>query len=247
MDKAIEIRVEARSVFGPRKGYKMRSYDWKNIEVYIPGFKSKDPMLVKMLSAGEDVHEYTARSLTEIIGETIDREVGKRTFFGKEYGIGIEKNAKKLGISYEKAEQISDGFSNTYEGLLAWMHNLVAEARRDGYITTAYGRRICVDPDMAFRAVNYYVQGTAGGILKSAKVKIHNFLKENKWDAYIILPIHDELLIEYGPSVDVKKLDAMVVRFMQDNPELKMPVKIPVSISAIGDNWADKEKVRMAV
>lgn len=246
MDKALEVRVEARSVFSARKGYKLRSYDWKNIEVYIPGFKSGDKKLVAMLTKGEDVHTYTAQNLTDTVGETIDREIGKRTFFGQQYGIGVKKMAKTLGISEEIAEKIVIGFGETYSGLCNWMEKLIGNARKNGFVVTAYGRRIYVEFEAAFRAINYYVQGTAGGILKEAKVKIHHYFKKNAWDAHIVLPIHDELLIEYGPSVDPKKLDRVVVSFMQDNPELNMPVKIPVSVSAIGKNWAHKEKINMA-
>lgn len=241
-DKGIEVRVEARSVFGPRPGYLMRSYDWKNIEAYIPAFKSQDKKLTKILSNGGDVHQNTADSLTKIVGIPVSRYDAKRVFFGLQYGIGIKKLSKTLSIEQEIAENIIYGFKKEYPDLWNWMEDLKIFIRRHGHIETAYGRKIEVPRDQEYKGVNYYVQGTAGGILKNAKIKIHKKLPRDK--AFIVLPIHDEVLLELEkPFIPEDVLDPLVIEAMQDNPELKMPVKIPVSISAIGKNWSEKTKV----
>lgn len=240
-ETGLEIRVEARSVFGPRPGYVMRSYDWKNIEAYIPAFKSMDSKLTHILSTGGDVHQNTSVSLSKITGIPISRYDAKRVFFGLQYGIGINKLSKTLGIDKEVAESIIYGFKTEYPELWQWMEDLKLFIRRHGYIETAYGRRIEVPRDQEYKGVNYYVQGTAGGILKNAKVKIHRILSQA--DCHIVLPIHDELVIEISDDTGVRGVDNEVVRCMQDNPELKMPVKIPVSVSAIGSDWSQKTKV----
>lgn len=241
-DTKLEVRVEARSVFGPRPKYTLRSFDWKNIEVYIPGFKSKDKKITRMLRAGEDVHEHTSQQLTKRIGQPISRFDAKRTFFGLQYGIGPNKLSKTLGISGDLAGRIILEVKNEYPDLFGFLDDLILQARKYKYIKTAYGRKIFVDPRESYKAPNYYVQGTAGGILKFAKVKVDWELR--KKDAYMVLPIHDELLIEVGNNISMDMIDEAVVRCMQDNPELEMPVNIPVSISRIGSNWAKKEKVR---
>jgi DNA polymerase I len=197
-----------------------------------------------LLNRGKDVHEYTAKRLTHITGEEITRFHAKRTFFGLQYGIGPKKLAKTLGIDVDVAAKIIYGFSQEYGGLWEWMQDMIGACRHNGYIKTAYGRIIYVPVDEAYKGVNYYVQGTAGSILKTAKVKIAHFLKKNKWKAFITLPIHDELLIEYNPfRVDANLLDRRVIEAMQDNPQLNMPIDIPVSVNAIGKNWAEKKKV----
>ncbi len=237
----IEVRVEARSVFGPRRNYALRSYDWKNIEVYIPGFASNDKKITALLRNGEDVHEHTARQLTKRTKTHIGRFEAKRTFFGLQYGIGPKKLSKTLGIDIELAARVIFEIKNEYPELFGFLDRLIMQARKHGYITTMYGRKIPVPHQDAYKAPNYFVQGTAGGILKFAKVKVHNALR--KKDAFIALPVHDELLIEIGRTTDMGLIDKVVVDCMQDNPELNMPVKIPVSISAIGANWAEKTKV----
>jgi DNA polymerase-1 len=146
-----------------------------------------------------------------------------------------------LGISRNSAERIIIGFKEEYPDLFAWMERLIWEGRDKGYIATAYGRRLHSGIETAYRFVNYYVQGTAGSILKNAKVKLFNTLPG---DAHIVLPIHDEFLIEHRDTVDVNQLDILVAKAMQDNPELKMEVKIPVTVSAVGENWSIKTKVK---
>lgn len=240
-DTGVEVRVEARSVFGPSRNYVMRSYDWKNIEAYIPAFKSEDPVLTKILASGGDVHENTSKSLTQTVGMPISRYDAKRVFFGLQYGIGINKLARTLGIEKDMAAHIIYGFKNSYPGLWEWMDNLKHFIRRHGFIETAYGRKIQVPRDQEYKGVNYYVQGTAAGILRSAKIKIAMGFR--KWDAFMVLPIHDEVLIEYGIAEKSERVDEILIEAMQDNPELKMPVKIPVSVSAIGKTWAEKTKI----
>lgn len=237
----LEVRVEARSVFGPRPNYNLRSYDWKNIEVYIPGFASKDKKITAMLRDGQDVHEHTSRELTKRTKITIGRFEAKRTFFGLQYGIGPKKLAKTLGITEDLAGLIILETKNEYPELFSFLDGLIFQARKTGHITTAYGRRIYIPHEEAYKAPNYYIQGTAGGILKYSKIKVDEALK-NK-DAFMVLPIHDELLVEIGKDEDIDEIDKLIVDCMQDNPELNMPVKIPVSISRIGSNWAKKEKV----
>lgn len=243
-DKGIEILVEGRSVFGPRPGYKMRSYDWKNIEVYVPGFKFKEKNLTRILLKGGDVHDHSVKAVSAIINQEISRDNVKRTYFGWQYGIGKDKLARKLGVSVQTAVLIKYGFTKAYPTLTASMQELQRQVFTDGQIVTGYGWPLRMDSEESYKAFNYYVQGTAAGILRQAKIKIFDFFRSNKWDAFIVLPIHDELLIEFGSGVNVDELDNHVVRCMQDNPELKMPIPIPVSISEIGKNWADKKKVK---
>lgn len=243
-DKELEVTVEARSVFIPRPKYFLRSFDWKNIEVYIPAFKSGEKRLIDILINKGDVHGTTAERLTKRLKMDVTRYTAKRIFFGLQYGIGIKKLSRLLNIESEAAGTIIAGFQEEYPLLFDWMDHLKWDARSKGYINTAYGRRQYVPSDAEYKAVNYYVQGTASSILKNAKIKVFNALKLHSWavQAYIVLPIHDELLIEYRQNDSSKILDEIVTECMQDNPELEMEVNIPVTVSRIGKNWAEKFK-----
>ena len=243
-DKGIEVLVEARSVFGPRPNYHMRSYDWKNIEVYIPAFASGDPEVKKILLEGRDFHQETSAYLSKILGQPLGRDPTKRVYFGIQYGMGEVLLAEILGLERDVAAHIKWGISQKYPVLWGWMDELKNRAAIEGEIRTAYGRVIKVSREETYKATNYYVQGTAGGMLREAKIKIHKTIKERHWDVHIVLPIHDELLIETPISkYGYADVDEEIVQCMQDNPELNMPIPIPVSISTIGKSWADKKKV----
>ena len=225
----------AREPFIPRKGYEMRSYDWKNIEVYIPAFASGEKNLTKTLLKGGDVHQQTADKLG------VDRYTAKTVWFGLQYGIGIRKLAKQLGISSDQAEQIILTHKREYPQLWGWFEQVKAEGWTKGRIKTPFGRIQEIQRDFGYRAINYYVQSTAADILKFSKVRVYNALKGRK--AHILLPIHDELLLEIHKEEDTHEIDKLVVSAMQANSELTyMPIPIPVSISRIKDNWAEKEK-----
>ena len=243
--KIVEVKPEVRRPFCPPPKCQWRSYDWKNIEVFIPAFKSGEKELIKVLMAGGDVHQNTADGII-VDGKAIERITAKRVFFGLQYGIGINKLAKQLGVEYEVAEEIMWKFGNKYSALVEWMETLKARASADGYVTTPYGRRQHVDRGFEYRAINYYIQGTAADILKDAKLKINQQIAKRGLGVNIILPVHDEILPEIKDGVDLDEVDDVFVSCMQDNPELKMPINIPVSISAIKTNWHDKVKVRLA-
>jgi DNA polymerase I-like protein with 3'-5' exonuclease and polymerase domains len=247
--KGTEVKPEARSVFTPPPEHEWRSYDWKNIEVYIPAFASGEKNLTQVLLDGGDTHTMTAMRLfkkTNVAEVTpLERSTAKRIFFGLQYGIGVKLLCKQLLISMGEAKDLIRHFSHTYPTMWDWMESLKRQGNIQGYITTAFGRRQQVDSDKTYRAVNYYVQGTAADILKQSKLTLAANAETD--NAYMILPIHDEVLFEIkSGQVDMAKFDSRVVTCMQFHPELKIPVRIPVSIAAIKKNWHEKEKVRIA-
>lgn len=243
-DKGITVKTEARSVFIPRKNYVLRSYDWKNIEVYIPAFQSGDVGLLSVLKKGGDVHQETSEYLTNTIGKEISRYDAKRIFFGLQYGMGRRKLSRELGIEYEMAEEILFRFGEAHVELMKWMEGLKRQVFRRGFIKTPFGRHQEVSMELAYKIVNFFVQGTAADILKFSKVRLEKALR--KYDAHIVLPIHDEMLLEIHKSENMAAIDSTVLKCMQTHPELNMdPYKIPVSISAIKDNWLNKTKIKV--
>lgn len=228
--------MSAREPFVPRKEYEMRSYDWKNIEVYIPAFASGEKNLTKVLLKNGDVHQQTADKLG------LERYTAKTVWFGLQYGIGIKKLAKSLNIDQDQAEQIILKHKEEYPSLWDWFEKIKNQGLYKGRIVTPFGRIQEIQRDYAYRAINYYVQSTAADIMKFSKVRVCNALKGRK--SHMLLSIHDEFLVQIHKKEDINEIDKLVVAAMQDNPELTyMPIPIPVSISRIKNNWAEKEKI----
>lgn len=63
--------------------------------------------------------------------------------------------------------------------------------RKLGYVITPTGRRLPVDADKAYSAVNYIVQSTAADIFKQALLKV---MDDEELEPTVLLPVHDELL-----------------------------------------------------
>ena len=83
---------------------------------------------------------------------------------------------------------------------------MVAEAKKNGFVTTMFGRRRPV-PELSSSnfmqrsfgeriAMNSPIQGTAADIIKIAMIRVHDRLMEERMESRLILTVHDELLVE---------------------------------------------------
>ena len=86
------------------------------------------------------------------------------------------------------------------------MHDIVQDAKRDGYVSTLLHRRRYV-PDVNSRnfnarsfaertAMNSPIQGSAADIIKLAMVKYAESEEAQKFNAELLLQIHDELIFD---------------------------------------------------
>ena len=94
------------------------------------------------------------------------------------------------------------------------MNDTVENAKKNGYVTTMFGRKRYV-PELSASnknmqaagrriAMNTPIQGSAADIIKIAMVRVYRRLKEEVPDARLILQVHDELIVE----CDVKDAEA---------------------------------------
>lgn len=86
------------------------------------------------------------------------------------------------------------------------MHEIVEQAKRDGYVTTLFGRRRKL-PELKSSnfnirsfgervALNTPIQGTAADIIKLAMIRVDAALRRQKLKARLVLQVHDELIVE---------------------------------------------------
>ena len=105
-----------------------------------------------------------------------------------------------------------------------FIESTIAEVRRTGVTKTLLGRERPI-PDMNSRnpssrgfaertAVNSPLQGTAADLIKLAMVHIDRRLREEKYQAAMLLQVHDELVFE-APPEETQKLAAMVKQEME--------------------------------
>lgn len=170
----------------------MGSIDYQAQELRVLAALSGDATMIQAFKDGADLHLLTARAA---FGEHIQKDDKERKYakvvnFGRVYGGGAKTVAAQTGISMEKAKQVVDGFDKAYPGVARFSKQLQQQAMRQGYIVTPSGRRLPVDEDRAYAALNYMVQSTSRDVTCRGLVKLHRA----GFTPYLRLPIHDEVV-----------------------------------------------------
>jgi DNA polymerase-1 len=199
---------------------------------------SQDPALIKAFRQGEDIHTRTAAevfSVSPLLVTSDMRRVAKSINFGIVYGMSSFGLANQLQISRREATRFIERYFNLYRGVKQFMEDIVAQARRDGYVTTLLNRRRYLPEITAANkmrrefaeraALNTPIQGTAADIIKLAMVRVEELLKEKRSSTRMILQIHDELVFELSPE-ECEVLQPIIKRTMEEAMELDVPLVV---------------------
>lgn len=173
-----------RRCFIADEGHSIASIDYQAQELRVLAALSGDQTMIQAFENDADLHQLTADAAG------VDRKVGKMANFLKVYGGGAAKLATSAGITFPAAKAVIDGFDRTYPGVQKLSAKLQREATQTGYIVTPMGRRLPVDEDRAYSALNYLIQSTSRDVTCKALVRLH----EAGFTPYLRLPIHDEVL-----------------------------------------------------
>jgi DNA polymerase-1 len=243
-----ELGREIRAAFIPRPGWKLVVADYSQIELRLLAHMSGDAVLVGAFRNGEDIHTRTAAEVMGVPPLMVtpeDRRRAKAVNFGIVYGISPFGLSQQLGISRGEAERYIQGYFERYTGVKRFIESTIAEVRRTGVTRTLLGRERPI-PDMNSRnpatrgfaertAVNSPLQGTAADLIKAAMIRIDRRLREESYQAAMLLQVHDELVFE-APPEETQRLSAMVKREMEQVYPLEVPM---VADIGVGENWRD--------
>ena len=248
----IPIRTELgrriRKAFIPSSpDRRLLAADYSQIELRVLAHLSADPNLISAFRRGEDIHRRTASEIFDVPMDDVDstmRSRAKAINFGIVYGMGPQRLARDTGITLDEARGFIERYFERYPTIKAFIDKTVAEAERDGYVTTLLGRRRFVpglfsdNPGQRAAAeriaVNTPIQGTAADLIKVAMVRLDAVLPERYPDAWMILQVHDELVFDV-PEAQVEKVGQLVREKMEGAVELDVPLKVDISV---GRNWA---------
>jgi DNA polymerase I-like protein with 3'-5' exonuclease and polymerase domains len=186
----------------------------------------------------------------------LKRQIGKIVNFLLCYGGSGNAVQRSTGVDKEEGWRIKNQFDKTYKGLLRWWRKQEVAAKKQLYVTTAFGRKYPV-PDIIhennrFRskakrnAVNGPVQGTSADIMKLAMGLLYREFKKRGWvdrgpglpDLVLMtITIHDELVFEIHESI-VKDAIPVIEHIMcvdtVKNLDWIVPLKVDIEF---GSNW----------
>jgi DNA polymerase I len=245
-----ELGREIRAAFVAEKGKILLSADYSQIELRIMAHFSKDPVLVEAFRNGEDIHARTAQEVFGVgpLAQTAEhRRAAKAINFGIIYGLSPFGLAQQLGIEQKEAAKFINAYFTRYRGVKEYLDNILAGTRKTGVAKTLFGRIRPIpeinSPQMQLRnfaertALNSPLQGTAADLIKMAMISIDRRLAEEKFEAKMILQVHDELLFE-APTKERAKLEKLVQEEMEGVHKLAVPIVVEIGA---GPNWRDLE------
>ena len=239
---------EIRKAFIPEPGCLFFSADYSQIELRVMAHLSGDEQMIKVFREGKDLHAATAANIYKKPIEEVTRDErtkSKRANFGIIYGITVFGLAERLDIPRDEAKMLIDGYFDTFPQVHQYMEESKEIARKQGYVTTLFGRRRYL-PDINSansvvrgfaerNAINAPIQGTAADIIKVAMIRIFNRFKKEGIQSKMILQVHDELNFSVYPE-EKEKVERIVLEEMQGAFDMKVPL---VADSGFGENWLE--------
>jgi DNA polymerase-1 len=245
-----ELGRQIRAAFVAEPGMILLAADYSQIELRVMAHFSNDPVLLDAFRTGQDIHERTAQEVFGVgpMAQTPEhRRASKAINYGIIYGLSPFGLAQQIGVPQKEAAQFISAYFERYRGVKQYLDNVLAETRQTGVAKTLFGRiRPIPDitsPQVQIRnfaertALNSPLQGTAADLIKLAMISIDRRLAAEKFEARMILQVHDELLFE-APSSESKELAKLVREEMENVHKLAVPLEVEI---CIGANWRDME------
>ena len=246
----IPIRTEEgrkiRQAFVARPGYRIVAADYSQIELRIMAHLSEDKGLLEAFAEGRDIHTATA---AEVFGTSLDkvsadqRRSAKAINFGLIYGMSAWGLSRQLHIDRNQAQTYIDRYFDRYPGVARYMDRIRTQAAEDGFVETVMGRRLYL-PEIHSQnrnrrqgaertAINAPMQGTAADIIKQAMIDVDAWLAEGKFDALMVMQVHDELVFEVAEA----QVDSFIEQ-VQTRMQAAASLNVPLIVEAqSGANW----------
>ncbi len=241
-----ELGSEIRKMFIPDEGCVFVDADYSQIELRVLSHIADDKAMQDAFRSGLDIHTATAAQVFHVEAQDVTplmRRHAKAVNFGIVYGISEFSLSEDIGVSRAEAKRYIQSYLDHYPGVKAYMHDIVEQAKRDGFVTTLFGRRRML-PELKSSnfntrsfgervALNTPIQGTAADIMKLAMLRVDKALKKQKLHAKLVLQVHDELVVEC-PLAEAQHVQQTLKREMESVAEMKVPL---LAEAKTGESW----------
>jgi DNA polymerase-1 len=250
----IPVRTEEgrkiRRAFIAESGNVLISADYSQIELRLLAHIGDIPQLKKAFLEGQDIHAMTASEMFGVPIEGMPAETRRRAKainFGIIYGISAFGLANQLSIPRDEAGAYINTYFERFPGIRAYMSQMRDLVRRQGYVSTLFGRKINIptynsksvgDRQFAERAaINAPIQGAAADVMRRAMIRMPKALTDAGLTARMLLQVHDELVFE-APVAETDEVCRVARAVMERAAEPAVSFSVPLVVDArAAANW----------
>ncbi len=247
--QSIPAGSEFRACFRAPDGRRLITADYQGAELRILAQVSGDPVFLRTLLDGGDLHSIVA---SRLFGQTVSKDENahlraraKAINFGLAYGMGPAALADQVGIAEGDASRLLERYFEAFPRIRRYLEEAAQVALRNGFARTLGGRTFWFNDmrtenrpphAMARVAKNMPIQGTNADMVKLAMARITTALAERKLDAYLVNMVHDEIVIEAASDDAEAARDVVVKEMMSAGAEFVH--RVPMTVDAqIGETW----------
>jgi len=135
-------------------------------------------------------------------------------------------------------QQAADYKKQYFKGLKGsreFFEKVIRVVSNRGWIKNRYGRLYIVPKDLAYKGVNYLVQGTSADILSERMIEVDKYFRDKK--SNILVQVHDEIICEVHND-ELEEVAPHVQTLLQENT-LGIPLEVDVEVCS--PSWATKQ------
>lgn len=236
--------LDLRYLVAAPEGERIVTADLNAIEARVLAAYAPGGALKEIILSGDDLHTYTAQGIgltdrTRSDGSVeTARDRAKVFLYSVMYGAGVRSLRKQFGVSQAECKGMLERFHYTYPEIGALQRRIEAALVDQGYIKTAWGRRMrpygtrsWEIENEAYKFLNYLIQGTAADIIKESTARCH------EEGVAVIGVVHDEI-VALCPTSEAEATGEKIVQALTDHPIIT--AKIPLEADAtICRHWSD--------
>ena len=177
--------------------YLFLNFDYKNMEVSVLEFLTKDSALREVLENGNDFYESLYKKLFSKTCTSDKRNKIKKIFLPYVYGASPQTLSGSCGVSLSSVEGFIKNIRKIFSHTFDWLDSYAENSGSNSYVNIFGKRRIINEK---YKAKNFIVQSTASIFCLDKLIDLSSYFK----DPNILFYVHDSYLF----SCNKKELDS---------------------------------------
>ncbi len=233
-----------RALFRSLPNHKLVICDWSQQEPRILAHVSQDTRMIEAANES-DIYLAFAKDIwdEEIERHDLRRQLAKIAVLATFYGVWYGNLAPRLGTSEQDTKDLQEKIFRAYPRAKQWGDYQFEAVLSHGYTQTVLGRRIyfadlrkSLHWKIRKDSRNYPIQGTGADMAKLAEIKIYDIIQTHKFDAHLMIGLHDELVVTCHQDQAEEFFPLMQQAMESAGKTLCPSVNFPVE-GVISDTW----------